>query len=187
MSRETGFQFQVVISKTQLIVFDASLLNTQHKKVRIKGKWSKLGKLVAPFPTPPCCSYWQWSLLVSLNYGRPSYIYIYIGVRFSVFSWSVSNLFLNSHTYLSLISLLFKRAHVNAHLKAAAKCIPTKLKTKYRGPWETLAVRGNVHSWKQPPKTIEKPNKHKCPKTKNSTISISRHILRNRLNTYKIR
>ena len=30
---------------------------------------------------------------------------------------------------------------VNAHLEAAAKCIPTKLKTKYRVRWETLAVR----------------------------------------------
>ena len=30
---------------------------------------------------------------------------------------------------------------VNAHLEAAAKCIPTKHKTKYRVPWETLAVR----------------------------------------------
>ena len=30
---------------------------------------------------------------------------------------------------------------VNAHFEAAAKCIPTKLKTKYRVPWETLAVR----------------------------------------------
>ena len=30
---------------------------------------------------------------------------------------------------------------INAHLEAAAKCIPTKLKTKYRVPWETLAVR----------------------------------------------
>ena len=30
---------------------------------------------------------------------------------------------------------------VNAHLKAAAKCIPTKPRTKYRIPWETLAVR----------------------------------------------
>ena len=30
---------------------------------------------------------------------------------------------------------------VNAHLETAAKCIPTKLKTKYRVPWETLAVR----------------------------------------------
>ena len=30
---------------------------------------------------------------------------------------------------------------VNAHLVAAAKCIPTKLKTKYRVPWEPLAVR----------------------------------------------
>ena len=30
---------------------------------------------------------------------------------------------------------------VNAHLEAAAKYIPTKHKTKYRVPWETLAVR----------------------------------------------
>ena len=30
---------------------------------------------------------------------------------------------------------------VNAHLEAAAKFIQTKLKTKYRVPWETLAVR----------------------------------------------
>ena len=30
---------------------------------------------------------------------------------------------------------------VNAHLEAAAKYIPTKNKTKYRVPWETLAVR----------------------------------------------
>ena len=30
---------------------------------------------------------------------------------------------------------------VNAHLEAEAKYIPTKLKTKYRVPWETLAVR----------------------------------------------
>ena len=33
---------------------------------------------------------------------------------------------------------------VNAHLEAAAKYIPTKLKTKYRVPWETLAVRKNA-------------------------------------------
>ena len=30
---------------------------------------------------------------------------------------------------------------VNTHLETAAKCIPTKIKTKYRVPWETLAVR----------------------------------------------
>ena len=29
----------------------------------------------------------------------------------------------------------------NAHLEAAAKCLPTKLRTKSRVPWETLAVR----------------------------------------------
>ena len=30
---------------------------------------------------------------------------------------------------------------VNTHLEAAVKCIPTKPRTKYRVPWETLAVR----------------------------------------------
>ena len=30
---------------------------------------------------------------------------------------------------------------VNSHLEAAAKCIPTKLKTKYRVSWGTLAVK----------------------------------------------
>ena len=60
---------------------------------------------------------------------------------------------------------------VNAHLEAAEKCIPTKPKTKYRVPWETLAVRENSLQ-----KLSKKPNKHKCPKTKNGTISISRHI-----------
>ena len=30
---------------------------------------------------------------------------------------------------------------VNTHIEAAAECIPTKLRAKYRVPWETLAVR----------------------------------------------
>ena len=30
---------------------------------------------------------------------------------------------------------------VNSHLKAAVKCIPTKPRTKYKIPWEMLAVR----------------------------------------------
>ena len=66
---------------------------------------------------------------------------------------------------------------VNAHLEAAAKYIPTKIKTKYRVPWETLAVREKCcTSENSLQKLWKKPNKHKCLKTKNSTISISRHI-----------
>ena len=66
---------------------------------------------------------------------------------------------------------------VNAHLEAAAKYIPTKIKTKYRVPWETLAVREKTcTSENSLQKLSKKPNKHKCLKTKNGTISISRHI-----------
>ena len=67
---------------------------------------------------------------------------------------------------------------VNAHLEAAAKYIPTKIKTKYRVPWRNLSGEGEKRALvKTASKNYRKnPNKHKCLKTKNSTISISRHI-----------
>ena len=37
-----------VLPKTQKLVLDDSLLNNQHYTVWIKGKWSNLGKVVAP-------------------------------------------------------------------------------------------------------------------------------------------
>ena len=58
-----------VIPKTQKMVLDASLLNTQHYKVRINP-----GKGVAPFPTPWCSSYRKGSLRVTLDYGRQLYL-----------------------------------------------------------------------------------------------------------------
>ena len=45
-----------VIPKTQKMVLDASLLNTQQYKVGIKGKVEQPRKGVAP-PTPRCSSY----------------------------------------------------------------------------------------------------------------------------------
>ena len=52
---------------------------------------------------------------------------------------------------------------VNAHFEAAAKYIPTKIKTKYRVPCETLAVREKRALVKQPPKTIEKTQQTQMP------------------------
>ena len=63
---------------------------------------------------------------------------------------------------------------VNAHLEAAAKYIPTKIKTKYRVPWETLAVREKRALVKTASKNYRKNPTN--TKTKNGTISISRHI-----------
>ena len=45
---------------------------------------------------------------------------------------------------------------VNAHLEAAANCIPTKPGTKYRVPWETLAVREKRADVKTAPKSYWK-------------------------------
>ena len=66
-----------VIPKTQKMVLDASLLNTQHYKVRIKGKVEQSREGVAPSPTPWCSSYRKGSLRVTLDYGRQLYLLIH--------------------------------------------------------------------------------------------------------------
>ena len=56
-----------VIPKTQKMVLDASLLNIQHYKVRIKVKVEQSREGVAPSPTPWCSSYRKGSLRVTLD------------------------------------------------------------------------------------------------------------------------
>ena len=63
-----------VIPKTQKMVLDAFLLNTQHFTVLVKGKRSNPQKGIAPSPTPQCCRYWKGSLWVSLDNDRPTYL-----------------------------------------------------------------------------------------------------------------
>ena len=67
-----------VIPKTQKMVLDASLLNTQHYKVRIKGKVEQSREGVVPSPSPWCSSYRKGSLRVTLDYGRQLYFYFYV-------------------------------------------------------------------------------------------------------------
>ena len=54
-----------VIPKTQKMVLETTLLNTQHYKVWVK--WSNPGKGVVPSSTPRCSSYRKGSLLVTLD------------------------------------------------------------------------------------------------------------------------
>ena len=63
-----------VIPKTQKMVLDASLLNTQHYKVRLKGKVKQSREGVAPSPTPWCSSYRKGSLRDTLDYGCQLYL-----------------------------------------------------------------------------------------------------------------
>ena len=51
-----------VIPKTQNIVLDASLLNTQHYKLRINGKGKQSRESSSTSPTAWCGSYWKGSL-----------------------------------------------------------------------------------------------------------------------------
>ena len=71
------------------MVLDASLLNTQHYKVWIKGKVEQSWEGVALSPTPWCSSYRKGSLRVTFDYGRQlyllTYFYIYICVCVCVY------------------------------------------------------------------------------------------------------
>ena len=52
---------------------------------------------------------------------------------------------------------------VEAHLEVASKCIPTKRRTKYRVPWETLMLEKSVYSRKLPPKAIGRTQQTQMP------------------------
>ena len=70
-----------VIPKTQKMVLDASLLNTQHYKVPIKGKVEQSREGVAPSPTHWCSSYRKGSLRVTLDYGRQLVFFFFLDLN----------------------------------------------------------------------------------------------------------
>ena len=61
-----------VIPKTQKMVLEASLLNTQHYEVQIKSKVEQSRERVALSSTPWCSSCWKGSLQVTLDYSQPT-------------------------------------------------------------------------------------------------------------------
>ena len=73
-----------VIPKTQKMVLDASLLNTQYYMVRIKGKVEQSREGVVPSPTHWCSSYRKGSLRVTLDYGRQLYFTFMCSLIWSV-------------------------------------------------------------------------------------------------------
>ena len=73
-----------VIPKTQKVVLDTILLNTQQYKVRIKGKAEQSREGIAPSPTSRCSSYCKGSLLAALNYGRQLYNFTYLNISFEM-------------------------------------------------------------------------------------------------------
>ena len=60
----------------------ASLLKTQQFKVRIKGKWNDSRKEGVSSATLWCRSYLKGSLWYPLNYGRPTYVRVFLIWKF---------------------------------------------------------------------------------------------------------
>ena len=75
MARETWVQSQVEsYQRLKKLYLMPPLLNTQHYKVRIKGKVEQSREGVAPSLTHWCSSYRKGSLRVTLDYGRQLYL-----------------------------------------------------------------------------------------------------------------
>ena len=75
-----------VIPKTQKMVLDASLLNTQHYKVSIKGKVEQSRERSSAPLHLGVVSYRKGSLRVILDYGRQLYFTLLYGLEGRVFA-----------------------------------------------------------------------------------------------------
>ena len=65
--------------KTQKMVLDTTLLNTQHDKVRIKGKVEQSRERCSVLPYTSMCSYWKGSFWIIPDWGCQLYfLYMYI-------------------------------------------------------------------------------------------------------------
>ena len=96
-----------VIPKTQKLVLDASLLNTQHYKVRIKGKVEQSRERSSAPPTPRCSSYQKGNLRVTLDYGRELYFYLYLRSYNCLNKWLF--LVIRTKVRLKIIAMLKKK------------------------------------------------------------------------------
>ena len=95
------------------MVLDASLLNTQHYKVRIKGKVEQSREGVAPSPTHWCSSYRKGSLRVTLDYGHQLYFF-YFGCK--VLCIVIIFLFLSFFSFISKMILSILQGRVPTYL-----------------------------------------------------------------------
>ena len=101
------------------MVLDASLLNTQHYKVRIKGKVEQSKKEVAPSPTPWCSSYRKGSLRDTHDYGRQLFLCVCggdsnLGYRKQITnSYNLLGLKIVQNNYFNITNFL----HLTQHLE----------------------------------------------------------------------
>ena len=112
LSGRPVFNPRWVLLKTQKMVLDGSLFNTQHYKVMIEGKWRNPGKGVAPSPTPRCRSYWKGSLQIALDYSRPTYLVL----NDKVFGWIVSISIKDTNRFVTKCLGVFEYDKINGSI-----------------------------------------------------------------------
>ena len=108
-SRGPGLNLRFYHTKDSKMVLDASLLNTQHYKVRIKDK-VELSEERSNAPTTlRCCSYWKGTLRVAPDYDHQLLslslslcIYIYIYIYIYIFTQPSNQYVISLPCYLAL-------------------------------------------------------------------------------------
>ena len=89
-------------------------METQHYKVRIKGRRSNPGKGVVPSPAPWCCSYCKGSLLIALYYGGPNTYYIYsqkyqkyVDIEYCLLLWVSSDYLIYIYIFITKDQVIY--------------------------------------------------------------------------------
>ena len=108
-----------VIPKTQKMLFDASLLNTQHYKVRIKGKIEQSWEGVAPSPTPWCSNYRKGSLRVTLDYGRQLYLLTYQFYCWFHYNQTLLVFILTLNIYIYIYIYIYAHTYLHASINTS--------------------------------------------------------------------
>ena len=70
-------------------------------------KWSNLGKVIAPSPTPLCSSYWKGSLRATLDYSRQLYSFINESRKKGSERWCAVLNFINTENNMHLSQFEF--------------------------------------------------------------------------------
>ena len=113
MARETGSSIPGwVVLKTQKMVLDTALLNTQHYKVRIKDKVEQSREWSSALSYTSLWYLLKRELQVTLNYGCQlylhAYIYIYIHTHVNIYIY-VHIIYIYIYIYIPYIHTVGKK------------------------------------------------------------------------------
>ena len=116
-----------VTPKTQKMVLDISLLNTQHYKKRIKGKVEQFRERTSALPYTSVALYYDRQLYFYEHMFVCTYIYIYIYIYKHVKTCICSYIYIIMHAYIYIYIYIYIYMHPTVQLKISTSRLHTQV------------------------------------------------------------